>query len=267
MKRGVSAEYLLGTLHQAIMPPARPNPVLMVWRWRYELTLLAGLSLTLVALVEFLGPNGTMLLAVIAGSAVLTMLIAWPAARHRLNARAWCILTPHRLRTGCVQARIYTRCGRLPAILWCAPKEYGEQVLIWCPAGVTAGDFLTARQILAAACYASKIEVVTHPRYRHIVILGVIRYQPSDLQSPDDSATQLGRAARRVPPLFNQPPLIVCESPTRGQRLPRGQAMDGGGVLDGQAAARNRRCHPGCSVAVSCCCYSPPRRCGRRTRR
>jgi hypothetical protein len=192
VKRSIGAEHLLGTLHQAIVPPARPSVPLLAWRWRYELALLAGLCLTLVALVGALGVNGAMLVAAAVVAAGLIVLAAWPVARHWFAARAWCILTPHRLRAGCAQARIHTRSGRLPAILWCAPKTYGEQVLIWCPAGVSANDFLAARQLLATSCYASKIEVATHSRYRHIVILDVIRYQTRDLRSPEDGATRLG---------------------------------------------------------------------------
>lgn len=192
MKRSVDTEQLLGMLHQAIVPPARPSLALLAWRWRYELVLLTGLLLALVTLVKALGPNGTMLFIVIAVTVVLTVLIGWPAARHRLAARAWCILTPHRLRAGCAQARVHTRRGRLPAILWCAPRGYGEQVLIWCPAGVTTDDFTAARQILVTACYAAEIEVVTHPRYRHLVVLSVIRNQRPELRAPDDAATRLG---------------------------------------------------------------------------
>jgi hypothetical protein len=190
VRGGRGAEHLLGTLYQAIVRAARPSPVLLAWRWRYELALLAGLSLTLLALVTSFGWNGAMLLTVTAVALVLILLTGWPAARHRLAARAWCILTPHRIRAGCAQARIHTRRGRLPAILWCAPEEYGEQVRIWCPAGVTSSDFAAARQILATACYAAKVDVVTHPRYRHIVILSVIRYQPSEPRSPDDGAAR-----------------------------------------------------------------------------
>ena len=172
MRRSVGTDRLLSVLHQAIVPPARPTPLVLAWRWRYEMALLAGLPIALVALVEALGPNWAMLVV----TAVTTMLTSWPAARRRLAARAWCFLTPHRLRAGCAQARIHTRRGRLPAILWCAPRAYGEQVLVWCPAGVTAEDFVAARQVLASACYASDIALVTHPRYRHCLILGVIRY-------------------------------------------------------------------------------------------
>ncbi|MGH3975739.1 MAG: hypothetical protein ACRDS9_20765 [Pseudonocardiaceae bacterium] len=195
-------------LHQAIVPPARPSLALLIWRWRYELILLTGLLLALVALVKALGPNGTMLFAVTAMTIMLTVLMGWPAARHRLAARAWCILTPHRLRAGCAQARIHTRQGRLPAILWCAPKRYGEQVLIWCPAGVTADHFVAARQALATACYAAEIEIFTHSRYQQLVILNVIRDQPSKLRSPDDASPGSASTSRltRTPISCSQPP-------------------------------------------------------------
>jgi hypothetical protein len=172
VRRDVGADRLLGMLHQAVVPPVRSNLVVQAWRWRYEIALLAGLPLALVALVKAIGPDRTILLA----ATVTPVLAAWPAARRRLVARVWCILTPHRLRAGCTQARIHTRQGRLPAVLWCAPKSYGEQVLVWCPTGVTAEDFVAARQVLASACYAAEFEVVTHPRYRHLMTLGVIRY-------------------------------------------------------------------------------------------
>ncbi|HEU0086121.1 MAG TPA: hypothetical protein VFQ77_00450 [Pseudonocardiaceae bacterium] len=173
MTRSAGADRLLGLLHQAVVPPARPNPLVLAWRWRYETALLVGLPLALVALVKALEPTWAVLVATL----VTAVLIGWPGTRRRLIARAWCILTPHRLRAGWAQARIHTRRGRLPTIVRCAPKPYGEQVLVWCPAGVTAEDFRTARQILASACYASAIEVVPHPRYRHLVLLGVIRHQ------------------------------------------------------------------------------------------
>jgi hypothetical protein len=149
----------------------------LTWRWRYEIALLTGLPLTLVALVAAIGPNGAVFIATV----VTTVLIGWPPARRHLTARVWCIVTPHRLRTGCAQAFIYTRRGRLPAILWCAPKSYGEQILLWCPAGVTANDFIRSRHVLASACYAADIAVITHPRYQHLVMLVVIRYRPSRL--------------------------------------------------------------------------------------
>ncbi|MCA1603037.1 MAG: hypothetical protein LC776_15850 [Acidobacteria bacterium] len=171
MRGDACTRRLLSTLHQTIVFRSRPNPIILVWRWRYEIALLTGLPLTLAALVEAIGPNG----AVLTATVLTTVLIGWSPARRQLAARAWCIVTPHRLRRGCAQAFICTHRGRLPAILWCAPKLYGEQVLLWCPAGVVAEDFIRARHVLASACYAAEIAVVTHPKYRHLVILGVIR--------------------------------------------------------------------------------------------
>ncbi len=136
------------------------------------IALLTGLPLAFVALVEATGQTGAMLIAI----AVTTVLIGWPPARRQLAARAWCIITPHRLRAGCAQAFIYTRRGQLPAVLWCAPKSYGEQILLWCPAGIIANDFVAAHRILATACYASELTIITHRKYQHLVMLGVIRY-------------------------------------------------------------------------------------------
>lgn len=171
MKRDTGADRVLSMLHRGIAPPARPNPLGLAWRWRYEMVLLAGLPLGVVALIGAIGPNWAMLIVTV----VTTVLAGWSGARRRLTARAWCVVTQHRLRAGCAQAWIHNRRGRLPAVLWCAPKSYGEQVLVWCPAGVTVEDFVQARHVLASACYASNIEVVAHPKYPHLVTLGVIR--------------------------------------------------------------------------------------------
>ena len=255
MKRSADSEQLLGMLHQAIIPPARPSLVLLAWRWRYEMAMLAGLLLTVVALVETLGLNGTILFAVTAVTIMLTVLIAWPAACHRLTARAWCVLIPHRLRAGCAQARIHTRRGRLPAILWCAPKGYGEQVFIWCPAGVTIDDFAAARQLLATACYAAEIEVVTHPRYRNLVILRVVRYQPSDSGSPDDVATRLGvhfnadSDADLVRPTPASPPVARKRDVNQPIPVPRPKSDNGVSAAREQRAQRRPRPQEGTAMS------------------
>ncbi|MGH3980750.1 MAG: hypothetical protein ACRDRZ_17415 [Pseudonocardiaceae bacterium] len=168
------AEQLLGTLQRALVPTARPNPILLAWRWRYELAIAAGIPLAIAGLIAAIGPSG----AVAVATVVTALLLGWPAARRHLVARAWCLVTPHRFRAACTQGRIHTRSGRLPAVVWCAPKSYGEQLLIWCPAGITAGDLTAACAVLASACYATAVEVVEHPRYRHLVLVGVIRHQP-----------------------------------------------------------------------------------------
>lgn len=172
MIRENGADRVLTMLHRGVAPPARPNPFGLAWRWRYEMALLAGLPLAVIGLIEAIGATWAMLTITV----VTTGLASWPGARRRLTAWAWCVVIQHRLRAGCTQAWIYNCQGRLPAVLWCAPKSYGEQILLWCPAGVAAEDFIEARHVLASACYATDLEVVAHPRYSHLVTLGVIRH-------------------------------------------------------------------------------------------
>ena len=162
---------LLGMLHQAIVPPVRPHPLILAWHWRYETALLVGLPLAFGVLIKAIGLNESLFVLM----AVIILLFGWPPARRGLAAYAWCLLTPHRIRAGCAQAWIHTRRGQLPVVLWCTPRPDGEQALLWCPAGITAEDFIAARHVLASACYATEIDVAVHPRYRHLVTLTVIR--------------------------------------------------------------------------------------------
>lgn len=173
MKRDTRADRVLGMLHREITPPARPHLLGLTWRWRYELMLLSGLPLGIMGLIRAVGPSWAVLVLTVA----TTVLAGWPSVRRRLVAQAWCVVTQHRLRAGFTQAWIHNRRGRLPAVLWCAPKLYGEQLLLWCPAGITVEDFISARHVLASACYASDVEIAAHPRYSHLVILGVVRHE------------------------------------------------------------------------------------------
>jgi len=170
------------SLHKALMPPARANPLVVAWRWRYELIGLAALVLLAMALQQ----AGAVGAVVMAGAAVaaLELLARWPAGRRWAIARAWCVVTPHRVRTACVRARIHSTRGRLPAVLGCSPRQYGEAVLLWLPAGVTAGDLHADRQLIAAACYAYDVRVMPNSRYRHIVTLKVIRHPKRPARQP-----------------------------------------------------------------------------------
>jgi hypothetical protein len=101
---------------------------------------------------------------------------AWPQARDWLIAHMRCIITAHRVRTGCAQAWIQTRSGKLPVILRTTPQPHGERVYIWCRAGICLEDFEAARDVLSSACWASDIHVTASTRYSHIVMLEVVRY-------------------------------------------------------------------------------------------
>ena len=79
-----------------------------------------------------------------------------------------------------MHAWIQTRDGRLPTILFTTTAYFGERVTLWCHAGITAGDLEAASDILRTACWASDVRVVASTRYRHIVVLEVIRRAPPE---------------------------------------------------------------------------------------
>jgi hypothetical protein len=162
---------LLAELERAFRPVTRPNILVLAWRWRYELTLFVGLPAAIITLITQL--NYLWILAEIA--AIAATLTAWPQARTWLLAHARCAITAHRVRSGCAQAWIHSRRGRLPIILLTSPKPFGERVHIWCRAGICLEDFLSARDVLCSACWASELRISVSSRYSHIVILDVIR--------------------------------------------------------------------------------------------
>lgn len=146
----------------AFVPVRRANPLVVAWRWRYELTAAAGLA----ALAGRIGPLWTVLFGLAcAGSTVLA-----PVRR-----RAWCVVTPHRVRTGCAHAWVHSRTGRLPMVLRTRPVPGGEEVLLWLRPGMSAGDLADAAPTLAAACWARDVVVRPDPDRGHLVRLTVLR--------------------------------------------------------------------------------------------
>ena len=179
---------IMASVEAAISSVSRPGPLGRLWHWRYELALLAGLPLAAIAIGYTLGLDWLIAMAA-AALAGMAAVLAWRPARQWLIARAWCVITPHRVRTGCVHAWVQTRDGRLPTVLYTAPTEFGERVMLWCRAGITAGDFEGARDILRAACWASDVRVVVNDRRSHIVVLEVIRRLPAGRPAEGDPVT------------------------------------------------------------------------------
>jgi hypothetical protein len=195
----------LAGLQAAVGSVARPNPLVLAWRWRYELTLAAAITTGVIALWR--APLAAQALAAglagIAGAA----LWHWPPARRLAIARAWCVITPHRVRAGCAGAWIHSRGGRLPAVLLTTRESFGERVHLWCHAGSCAQDFESARELLIAACWAQNIRVTCNPRYQQLVTLEVIRRPgstpPRHQQHQPDASSETGTAngyPRRSPP-------------------------------------------------------------------
>ena len=168
---------VLASLEAALRDVARPGIFGLIWNWRYELRLSAGLAVVTLASGYALGAAWLAAVAAI-GLVVLAGGLAYPPSRRRLIARAWCVITSHRVRAGCRHARVRTRDGRLPIILYTTPAAFGERVTLWCRAGITHGDLEAARDVLRAACRARDVRVVVSARYPHVVVLEVIRRLP-----------------------------------------------------------------------------------------
>lgn len=182
-------DYTVGTV-------ARPNPLVTVFRWRYELAGVAALVVAWTALGEVTGA------AVVAAASVALIAVAVisPRARRYLAARAWCIVTPHRVRAGCVQAWIHSRNGKIPIVLLTRRRPTGERVYLWCRAGTSAEDLSSARGLLAAACWAHDVRVSRHPQYAHLITLDVIRWLPRVRPVPATSPRDMATALVALPP-------------------------------------------------------------------
>ena len=179
---------IMASVEAAVSSVTRPGLIARMWHWRYELGLIAGLLLGAIGIGYTLG-LGWLIATAAAAMIILGGALAWPPSRQRIINRAWCVITPHRIRTGCTHAWIQTRDGRLPVVLYTVPADFGERVWVWCRAGITAGDLEAARDILRAACWASDVRVVVNDRRSHVVVLEVIRRLPAGHPGAGDGRT------------------------------------------------------------------------------
>ena len=134
----------------------RPNPLVVLWRWRYELGVVAGLALDLLRV----GPLWT----VLGGLSAVAVVVATPLRRY-----AWCVVVQHRIRTACKHLWLHSRTGRLPMLLWTRPVPGGVRCTLWCRPGVAAEDFAAVDERFAAACWSRAAEVEPDPRRTQIV--------------------------------------------------------------------------------------------------
>jgi hypothetical protein len=170
---------VLAEVETAISTVPRPGLVELLWNWRYELLTAAGLAGPLVAAGVILGSGSLIAVATVEG-ALLAITAAWPTARRRFIRQAWCVITSHRIRTGCKHAWIQSRDGRLPVVLHTGPADFGERALLWCRAGIVPDDLADARDVITAACWARDIRVIGSERGRHVVTVEVIRREPAE---------------------------------------------------------------------------------------
>jgi hypothetical protein len=141
------------------------------WRWRSELAVLTTITAALWRLTLLI----TLIWAAVALAAFLLLVLAVPVTRRFITRRAWCVLGRHRLQRLCYEARLHTRSGRIPLVLWTRPTKVGERSHVLCRAGICAEDFEAHIGELRAACYARDARVTRNTRWSQLVTIDIIR--------------------------------------------------------------------------------------------
>jgi hypothetical protein len=147
------------------------TPAGVAWRWRAELAILAVLA----AVLRWLDIVITLVWAGIVLAVLLGLVLGVPHSRRFITRRFWCVLARHRIHRLCYEARLHTRAGRLPLILWIRPTQVGERAWVLCRAGISAEDFADHTDELRAACFARDARVTRNRRWSHLVTIDVIR--------------------------------------------------------------------------------------------
>jgi hypothetical protein len=143
----------------------------VAWRWRTELVIITMTTAALWRLALLI----TLTWAAVALATLVLVVLAVPPTRRFITRRFWCVLARHRLQRLCYEARLHTRSGRLPLVLWTRPTKVGERAFVLCRAGVCAEDFEDHIGELRAACFARDARVTRNTRWSHLVTIDIIR--------------------------------------------------------------------------------------------
>ena len=159
-------------------PSRAPWPSTLIWRWRWELGILAGVAL--LAWGSWLATGAWVL---VIAPIVVSALTLIPPVLGLLRRRGSAIAVQHRIRVGCSETGLYGPRGALPAILWTRVIPHGERVYLWSSPAVTAERFHAERKPLAAACRSRSLRVGKHPRFARVIVLDVIRRGPEETET------------------------------------------------------------------------------------
>ncbi len=165
----------------------------VAWRWRTELMLL---TLTIAA-VWRLALLITIVWAVVVLAAFVGILLATPVTRRFAARRFWCVLARHRIQRLCYEARLHTRSGRIPLVLWIRPTKVGERAWLLCRAGICVEDFQAHLGELRAACFARDARATHNARWSHMVTIDIVR---RDTLAASNIIQSPLTKTRRVPP-------------------------------------------------------------------
>jgi hypothetical protein len=171
------------------------SPAGIAWRWRTELLVLTGLAVVFWRLDTW--TNAIWAAVILAALAVV--FLAVPHSRRFITRRFWCVLARHRLQRLCYEARLHTRSGRLPLVLWTRPTKVGERTWVLCRAGICAEDFQAHIGELRAACYARDARVTRNTRWSQLVTIDIIRRDT--LAARHTIASPLARLTAHYPEL------------------------------------------------------------------
>jgi hypothetical protein len=123
----------------------------VAWRWRTELTIPTAITAATWRLALLLTLTWA---GVLVGLAlIVTGVLPWT------RRRSWCALARHRVHKLSWEARLHTRAGRLPLVLWTRPTKVGERLHLLCRAGTCAEDFEAHIGELRAACFARDAQI------------------------------------------------------------------------------------------------------------
>jgi hypothetical protein len=171
---GVRPAHQLSELARELVRVKRPNVVLALFHWRYEVVTAVSVPFALTELFRTCGVFWSLL--VLAG--LFNGVFYSRSARRVVRMRLRSVVVQHRLRTAFGRARVCTPDGRRPAILWTRPRQDEVSVSLFCPAGVGYDRIHQQRELLAAACFATAVHVDRHPRFAHLVTLSVCTTRP-----------------------------------------------------------------------------------------
>lgn len=169
---------------ETITRPQQTWPVkllLTVWRWRWELYVLAALAYVAIvhgtAITGYFQSNPLWLNAL-----MVIALFPWvatdnPARRFVLN-RFWCVITRHRLRACLIEMRTLNYSGNLPFIVACFSTKTGQVVWLWMRPGQSVEDLDNKAESLASACWARKATIARSKKNAAIVRIDIDRRDP-----------------------------------------------------------------------------------------
>ena len=156
--------------------PKQSLPVvllLVVWRWRWELIIIAALIVANIVLTDATGVSGVLILI-----GALLVLIVIPPTRRFIRTRVWCVVTRHRLRSCLNELRTLNYSGNLPFILHTHGTKVGESTWLWMRPGLSVTDLEGRLEHMAAATWGREVHISRSRRMAALVRVDTVRRDP-----------------------------------------------------------------------------------------